>query len=84
MTAKRKLVLEHKQPWISGKRCPDNVRQGEIRNPKAEARKKAEIRRSKAEIVKKVKALKALKRKEWIFGFRVSDFFRPSDFGLIG
>src|SRR5258705_4368068 len=42
---------------------------GKIRNPKAEIRRKSEIRRPKA-------------LTEHTFGFRASDFFRPSDFGL--
>jgi len=36
MAAKRKLLLTDKQPWISGKRCPENIRRCEIRRPNAD------------------------------------------------
>jgi hypothetical protein len=48
---------------------------GQIRNPKAEIRKKTELRTSKQRRLSQFDSL-------WTtVGFRVSDFFRHSDFG---
>ena len=56
---------------------------GQIRNPKAEIRKKSELRTLKQRGFSRFASSRCLwTTVAWRFGFRVSSFFRPSDFGL--
>ena len=62
------------------RRTPPARWKSEDRNPKTENRKKAETRKPKAEVTELDVLLASLNRGD--FGFRTSDFIRPSVFGF--